>query len=406
MDMYASTRPVWPTFLDRYWFAFPALAAMLMALFVVFPLWGRHYIRPRLVFGGIPHELPSDARATARKVANAWSGMPVTLAVGDERVVRLREDLGFSLDEAALARAIAKSRDRAASSFFAWWRYAALDQVEEIRLPVDVDEEAFERAIALLEEEARRSRASAREDGHTETLVVIDRLEARSVLAPVRHGADFAVLPTHEVLTPPVLAEKAKNPAGSFDVMMAQHRSEFREAGRSWGRARNVKLAALSMDGQVIAPDGEFSYNEVLGARTYERGFMPALEVSNGEIVEGIGGGVCQVATGLHAVALLSGFEILEHYPHSRRLRYAAAGLDAAVVYGRKDLRIRNPYHFPVRIRATARDGVLEVRLQGAREGHRVEWWADDRGLVIERVRQVFRPGGVVVDKKTIRYLK
>lgn len=392
--------------LASYWYLAPLILAIVWTWAVLLPVWGRNYIRPKLIFGEQEHYVPNDPIRISKRITAAWNGMPVTLQVGAEEAVRLREELGFRLDERALTRAIVSAHQRASSSLTTWWRYAALGQVEEIHMPVLVAQDEFERAIALLEEEAQRARESLSDEGETETMVVIDRHQALRALAPIRRGAEFAVLPTHEIETPPSRHDERRTFADNFGVILAEHGSKFRQRGRAWGRARNIKLAALSIDGQVIPPGGVLSYNEVLGARTYERGFMPAPEIASGEIVEGIGGGVCQVATSVHAVALLGGLEILEHYPHSRKLGYAAPGLDAAVVYGRKDLRIRNPYDFPLRLRATVRDGVLDVKLQGEAKGHPVEWWANDQGLVVERIRKVHRPTGTVQDRKTIRYLK
>ena len=129
--------------------------------------------------------------------------------------------------------------------------------------------------------------------------------------------------------------------------------------------------------------------------------------------MDGIGGGVCQVATALHAAALKAGFEIVEHYVHSKRPRYAGRGFDTAVAWGLKDLRIRNPYGDYVRIRGEARDGTLSVGLWSGHKPPEVqiatttvkgELGERQKLLLIERTRTVRWPDGPKTDTKLLRY--
>lgn len=200
---------------------------------------------------------------------------------------------------------------------------------------------------------------------------------------------------------------------GTFSRRLALHTSTYRTVGRSWSRGHNIEQGAKALDGVVIEPYGELSFNEIVGDRSFQRGFMPANEIARGRVVDGIGGGVCQVATALHAAALRAGFEILEHYVHSKRPKYAGRGLDTAVAWGLKDLRIRNPYGDYVRIRSGARSGTLSLEFWSGHAPPKVEIATETlRGtlgerqklLLIERTRTVHWPDGPKSDTKVLRY--
>lgn len=127
------------------------------------------------------------------------------------------------------------------------------------------------------------------------------------------------------------------------------------------GRVDNIRMAAQLLDGVVIQPEREFSFNETVGPRTLERGFKIAEEIVNQELVPGVGGGVCQVSSTLYNAALLAGLEVVQRQHHSRPLGYIAAGRDATVYYGAIDLRLRNPYSFALVLTAEVADNKISI---------------------------------------------
>jgi vancomycin resistance protein YoaR len=217
--------------------------------------------------------------------------------------------------------------------------------------------------------------------------------------------------------------------AGDFAVVIGEHETEFAFDRAHAGRAHNVALAASLLDGAVVAPGGTFSFNTRVGERTRAAGFREAPEIHDGRLEDGIGGGVCQVATTLHIASLEAGMEIVEIRSHTLASHYADPGLDATVFYGRVDFRFRNPHAFPVRVRAHAEEGVLHVRFEGAapvaptpmvahvaRRIRAPEQIVEDASLpagarrVVERGRpavvvivETTRPDGAV-DRRWIRY--
>jgi vancomycin resistance protein YoaR len=108
-------------------------------------------------------------------------------------------------------------------------------------------------------------------------------------------------------------------------------------------RNSNIKLAAAAVNGTVLLPGAEFSFNTLTGERTAEKGYSEASAISGGKLVDEVGGGVCQVSSTVYDAALLAGLEVVERHPHSWEMYYVKAGLDAMVDYGsRKDLRLKN----------------------------------------------------------------
>lgn len=118
------------------------------------------------------------------------------------------------------------------------------------------------------------------------------------------------------------------------------------------GRRANVALAARVIDGVVVGPGEEFSFNRVVGERTAEAGYVDARVIVDGKNQPGLAGGICQVSSTLYNAALLAGMEIIERYAHSRPVPYLPPGLDATVAYGSLDLRWVNPWDHPVTISA------------------------------------------------------
>lgn len=115
-------------------------------------------------------------------------------------------------------------------------------------------------------------------------------------------------------------------------------------------RAHNVQLAASKLNNTVIQPGQIFSFNETVGPRTANQGFKEAHVIISGKMVDGIGGGVCQVASTLHAAALYAGLTMLEEHPHSRTSVYIDPTLDTTVAWGSLDFKFINNFTFPIKI--------------------------------------------------------
>ena len=93
-------------------------------------------------------------------------------------------------------------------------------------------------------------------------------------------------------------------------------------------------------------PGEIFDFNEVVGPRDEANGYKVAPVIAEGELVDGIGGGTCQISGTLHGAAFFAGLEIVERYPHTRPSSYIKMGLDATVVYPTINFRMKNRFRF------------------------------------------------------------
>ena len=339
----------------------------------------------------------SDVSEWAEAHRDRWQAAELTLLV-DGRAHRMsRTELGASLplDEllAAVDRVVDRDADEGAQSVY--WT-AEVDHAQLLATTF-----ALRERITPFDEDGNPPPNTKTLDLHG-TLKVLKQALPTSQLV--------ATLPMRKPVLRGVVAGARP---GTFSQRIGHHTSSYRKVGRSWSRGHNIERGAKALDSVVIEPYGELSFNEVVGDRSFQRGFMPANEIARGRVVDGIGGGVCQVATALHAAALKAGFEILEHYVHSKRPRYAGRCFDTAVAWGLKDLRLRNPYGDYVRIRVEARDGTLSVGLWSGHKPPEVqiatttikgELGERQKLLLIERTRTVRWPDGLKTDTKLLRY--
>ncbi|MEN9202023.1 MAG: VanW family protein [Thermostichus sp. DG_1_6_bins_120] len=161
---------------------------------------------------------------------------------------------------------------------------------------------------------------------------------------------------------------------------------------RSSSQIHNIRQAAQALDGVYIQPEATFSFNRVVGPRRLERGYLPAPVFMVAETVDSLGGGICQVSSSLYNAALLAGLEVVERHPHYTAVESVPAGLDATVWYGLADLRLRNPFPWPVRLRVNIRGQNLVVTVRG-RGSHPVpplyvqHHWLDDQHLQVSVYR-------------------
>lgn len=130
-------------------------------------------------------------------------------------------------------------------------------------------------------------------------------------------------------------------------------------------RTANIKIAADKVNGQIIYPGGIFSFNEIVGPREREYGFKEALEFVDGELVPGIGGGICQVSSTIYNAALLANLAIVERYNHAKPLGYVPMGRDATVAFGALDFKFANNTSSPLMIIANIEGNKLSVGLFG-----------------------------------------
>jgi len=149
-----------------------------------------------------------------------------------------------------------------------------------------------------------------------------------------------------------------------FRDTLASYRTYFRtDTENNINRSINIELAAKSIDGTILLPGEEFSFNKIVGPRTPQKGYKTAHIFVEGQIRDGTGGGVCQVSTTLYNAVLRSNLEVLERHNHMFTVGYVPLGLDAAVSYGYADLVFRNNTGHPMIIKAKVSNNTLDIKI-------------------------------------------
>ena len=126
--------------------------------------------------------------------------------------------------------------------------------------------------------------------------------------------------------------------------------------GSTDARINNIKLATEKIDGLVMMPGDVFSYNETVGKRTEEAGFLPAGAYADGEVVEEVGGGICQVSSTLYCATMYAQLETVSRTNHYFKVGYMDFGLDATVSWPNPDFKFKNNLSYPIKIHAYCND--------------------------------------------------
>lgn len=168
----------------------------------------------------------------------------------------------------------------------------------------------------------------------------------------------------------------------AFPDLLSSFKTYYYESNVN--RTTNLKLSASKINDTVLLPGEVFSYNQVVGKRTIEAGYRDAAIYSGGKVVDGLGGGICQISSTLYDSVVLANLEIVERSNHGFVTSYLDAGWDATVVYGAIDFKFKNSRKYPIKIVASVSNGVAEFQIFGKKE--EVEYEVDIETKVIASI--------------------
>ncbi len=143
-------------------------------------------------------------------------------------------------------------------------------------------------------------------------------------------------------------------------------------------RVHNINLGAEAINGCLLPPGHTFSFEAVVGDSTREKGYREAPVIVGGKLVQGLGGGLCQVSSTLYNAALLANLDIVERFNHSLTIGYLPIGRDATISIGYADLKFRNNRDHHILIGAELEGGRLTFRIFGPPMKERVEIYSTD----------------------------
>jgi vancomycin resistance protein YoaR len=328
---------------------------------------------PGLKVDGIPLLPGEPVREFVSKRAEALLGRSVRLTVDGDDVgekASLRE-LGVTVDVEAIVARVTRLQE--GGDVLERAALARTAERGEIDVPLDpfVDAAVLFPIVVRLKEATDIAPISARLDldKHAPIPERLGRyLDPDGALEAVRTAAFLPEVDTVELPTLSFPPRVSRAYVEKLDVkaMLGEYETYFSRAGDQARRGKNIDNAAQKIDGLVLSPGELVSFNDVVGERSEDNGFAKSWEIYKGEMVEGIGGGTCQVASTFYAALFFGGMDVIERLPHSRPSAYIPMGLDATVVYPIVDLKVRNPYDFPVVVHAKTEGSKLKMQLLGA----------------------------------------
>ena len=221
--------------------------------------------------------------------------------------------------------------------------------------------------------------------------------------------ATMAQLPSElkiftELKLPVVMANKPQQ-VNAQDLKVMGELSHF----TTWfnpnevNRTHNLKIAAGTINNTLLMPGEIFSFNNIVGRRSVDRGYREALIIIGGKFEPGLAGGICQVSSTLYNTALLAGLEIVERHNHSLAIAYVPLGRDATVTYGLQDLKFRNNSEHPLYLRAVVSGSSITMNVYGhEKDKQRIELSHVVDGVIDYETRRELdpklNPGQEIVD--------
>lgn len=332
-------------------------------------------VLPEVTLDGRPLPIvegdPARTLQAARTIARAYVSSEVSIAVPGATITRSREDLGARVEHDRLASLVAQLVDRRSAMRRAHAQHAAAGVARPLALPLPVTIDGERALSALLDVKddldkapvdarldlARREVAPEENGRRVDVYATLARLDAALVRGD---GALEAV-----VETVPAARTAASIGDVEIDDVLGYFETRYTPDRKHADRTFNLRLAASKLDGHVIMPGEIFDFNEVVGPRSEANGYKVAPVIAQGELVDGIGGGTCQISGTLHGAAYFAGLDVVERRPHSRPSFYIKMGMDATVVYPTITFRLRNPFSHPIVLHQTVENGIVRAEILG-----------------------------------------
>ena len=152
----------------------------------------------------------------------------------------------------------------------------------------------------------------------------------------------------------------------AFPDLLSTYSTKY--STRDKDRTTNLQLAANKINGTVLMPGEIFSYNQVVGERTIAAGYKEAPIYVSGEVVDGLGGGICQITSTLYNAVLYANLGIVSRSNHQFVPSYVTASRDATVVYGAIDFKFKNTRNYPIKITCSVSNGIATFNIYGDNE--------------------------------------
>ncbi|MGZ5970318.1 MAG: VanW family protein [Polyangiales bacterium] len=319
---------------------------------------------PKAAFLGAPMPIDKQIGPHLRDATRAYLRGKITLSLGTTKKTFTREALGARLDELRLSATVRSLQDPDSPLL-----KNAGSTVLPIPAAVTLDPKASILAIGSLKDDLDEPPQDAKIDIDRRKLIPEvpgRRIDVYATLAALedalKKGTDTVEVAFQSIA--PAVSQAALANVELTDTI-GYFETKYAVDKKHEDRTFNLRLAASRLNGKVILPGETFDFNAVVGPRDEAHGYRVAKVIADGELVDGIGGGTCQIAGTLHGAAFFAGLEIVQRTPHTRPSGYIKMGLDAAVAYPHVTLKLRNPFPHPVVLRETVTGGIVRAEVLG-----------------------------------------
>lgn len=279
-------------------------------------------------------------------------------------------DLGGKFDTAkSIDEAFALGKD---DNMFEKLYWGNRERDAKFAPPLTVDQKKIDEALKQIAAEVNRAPKNAKASMNDSGGLVVSEhavkgvtLDSATTKASLLKGGVQELADGEETKVVIVEAKPKVTDAdlGKIGTLMGSYSSDF--GSSSSDRQHNIVLAAGHINGTILGPDEEFSYNKIVGPREPGYGWRMGHMYSNGTVIDSLGGGVCQVSSTLYNAALFADIKITERRCHSSRVAYLPAGRDATVAWDSQDFRFKNNTDGPIYLAAKTKGGVLTFRIFG-----------------------------------------
>jgi vancomycin resistance protein YoaR len=316
---------------------------------LLFYTWDRHTIVEGVSISGINvSNLTQDqAKTEIDKEVHRLLNQTLKLTVGQQSPEFKLEDLGLVVgDDLALQEAYTISRNGSIINKLRGKIAAAKGINFELTQKWDDQKlkDSLNRALAMFNKPASDASFEITNQNtmniHNEHVGAT--IDTDALILQIKGINIFKPLPSFEVALkdqlPVITAAQLENQ--KITGLLASYTTQFDPSQSA--RTENVRIAAKALDMAVIKPGDTLSFNQIVGERTVEGGYLDAYIIVDGKFVPGLAGGICQVSSTLYNTGLLADLAVTQRSNHDLAISYVPLGQDATVAYPNLDLKFDN----------------------------------------------------------------
>ena len=193
--------------------------------------------------------------------------------------------------------------------------------------------------------------------------IKLDKEKTKSVLEKNNNSSEKYLVPA-EITVPEITAKGLEEEY--TDTLIGSYTTDYSTSTEN--RKENIRIASEKINGFILSPGEVFSFNNVVGPRTADRGYKIAAGYSGTSIVEDLGGGICQVSSTLYNAVVFADLEIVYRTNHTMPVSYTPLGRDATVSYGAVDFKFKNNKPTPIKFEVIANGSTLTVNVYGRKK--------------------------------------